>query len=110
MDGERHDREYWASEEFSRAVSEQAMHFFNAVLEELREEIRRNPEAFGLRPEPLDEEVAAALAVGAVHEFRRSQRGAGAGGFSRDPITPEEAAEWEKHREERRRREGYHPI
>lgn len=55
-------------------------------------------------------------AVEAVHEFRRSPVdgeliaggvSAAGGDFSRGPITQEEAREWSRRREERRRREGY---
>lgn len=93
-----------AAEQFADAVRDEAVRFFNAVLEEAR----RNPEAFRPVPEPLPEEEAARVAGEAVHEVRRTA--AGAGGFDREAITPEEAREWVRRREDRRRREGYRPV
>lgn len=60
----------------------------------------------------LPEEEAAALAVEATHHVRgemRREREAGEANEKRlPPPTPEEVREWERHREERRRREGYY--
>ncbi|MGH3088711.1 MAG: hypothetical protein ACRDSJ_15510 [Rubrobacteraceae bacterium] len=58
---------------------------------------------------PLSEEEADALGVEAVHRTR-SEWLTGAGGFDREEITEEEAREWVRRREERRRREGHKPI
>jgi hypothetical protein len=60
-----------AAEQFADAVRDEAVRFFNAVLEEAR----RNPEAFRLVPEPLTEEEAARVAGEAVHEVRRTAAG-----------------------------------
>lgn len=59
-------------------------------------------------PEPPSEEEADRVGNDAVRETRREALGAG--GFLRGPLTYEEIREWEKSREERRKREGYRPI
>lgn len=60
--------------------------------------------------EDLPEGEADQIAVEAVHEVRRRASFGAAGGFDRGPVTPEEAGEWARRREERRKREGYRPV
>jgi hypothetical protein len=55
----------------------------------------------------LPEDEAVRLANEAVHDVRREF---GAGGFSREAVTPAEAEDWVRRREERRRRDGYRPM
>jgi hypothetical protein len=60
----------------------------------------------------LPEEEANALALEVVHrvreEMRREREAGGADEERLPPPTPEEIREWERLREERRRREGYY--
>lgn len=82
------------------------------------EEALRVLRASGVHPEEVErarraaaelpEEEAVRVAVEAVHEVRRAALGAG--GFGREAITPAEAEEWVRRREERRKREGYRPV
>jgi hypothetical protein len=64
----RTEGERRAAEEFADAVRPETVRFYGAVLDAVFNEVRRNPEI--LRPEPLTEEEADALALSAVHRAR----------------------------------------
>lgn len=72
MGRERTESESRAAEEFADAVRAGAERFFVTVrsefLEAVRDEMVRNPEV--LRPDPLPEREADALALAAVHRAR----------------------------------------
>jgi hypothetical protein len=102
MDGEqRTEGERRAAEEFADAVRDQAAHFFDAMMEEMR----RNPRAYGLESQPLSQEVAEALAIQTVREARRERRD----DRKADAPTPdrEDIEKWVRIRDERRKEEGY---
>lgn len=85
-------------EEMSRAADR-----FAAAVDEFARQLER------LRPpKPLSEEELAELVDREVHAVReelyRDRKP------ERGPITPEEAEEWKRRRDERRRREGYEPL
>lgn len=86
------------TDEMSRAVDR-----FAAAVEEFSRQVER------LRPpERLSEEELAELVDREVHAVReelyRDRKP------ERGPITPEEAEEWKRRRDERRKREGYEPL
>jgi hypothetical protein len=104
MDRERTQR---AADEFAEAVRGEAARFFEAVVLAVEEEMRRNPEAFRPRRDPISEEDAAALAVQAVREYREERRD----DRKIDAPAPdqEDVEHWERMREDRRTAEDYRP-
>jgi hypothetical protein len=92
-----------ASDEFADAVRDEAARFFDAVYATLVEQAKLHPEQFGLRPEPLSEEAAAAFAVRVVREYRKEQRDE-----RKDLALPpdqEDIDRWVRMREDRRKAE-----
>ena len=99
MGRERTEGERRAAEEFADAVRPETVRFFEAFVNAAFEEVRRNPEALRLRPEPLTEEEADRLALAAVHRDREEH-----------PVEAEDSAPsedevraWAQRREQERR-------
>jgi len=91
----------------AREMTEAARELRRAVdrLAELHERPNRTPVLTEfLGSGGLPEEEAARLAHETVHEVRADVSGE----EKLPPPTPEEIREWERRREERRQREGYH--
>lgn len=98
------------TEEMARAAGE-----ITEAVRELRASVERLAELQRLGvPGRLPEEEADRIATEAVREVRAEiarEREAGEAGEKRlPPPAPEEIREWEREREERRRREGYRPL
>jgi hypothetical protein len=83
----------------------QATDRFAAAVEEFARQVERMRAPL---PEFMSEEDADKFGNEAVHETRRKSLDNGS--FLNELITEEEAREWVRRREERRRREGYRPI
>jgi hypothetical protein len=102
MERDRTEREQRAAVEFADTVRDQAARFFNVMMEEMLEELRRKqPEAYHVGRDPLPEEEADDIALEVVHRVRAEL------GREVEDEAPGlwETEEWKRERE-RDRREG----
>lgn len=86
------------TEDMSRAIDR-----FSAAVEEFARQVERMNQ-----PEPPGEEELAELVDREVHAAREELYAGREP--ERGPLTPEEAEEWKRRRDERREREGYKPL